>query len=49
MIRALDEIDLFGWWLNNDKQFPTLPEDSFMMVMDYSRDVARQLNFKYGP
>lgn len=27
MIRAVDEIDLLGWWLNNGGEFPKIPDD----------------------
>jgi len=48
-VRAVDEVDLLGWFVVNDYTFPEVPEDQFMMVMDYSYEVAKWLDFKYGP
>jgi len=47
--QAFDEIDVLGYYVNNDHQFADVPEGRWLQIMDYSRDVARRLGFKYGP
>ncbi|QGA81405.1 hypothetical protein [Halomicrobium sp. LC1Hm] len=48
-VRAMDEIDILGLFVNSGYELPDLDENEAIQILDYSRDVAERLNFKYGP
>ncbi|GAB3678971.1 hypothetical protein [Halopiger thermotolerans] len=47
--KAMDEIDLLGLFLDNEKKLPDLPEKTYIQLLDYSSEIASRLNYKFGP